>query len=404
MPPGPGVAPESMLNVHRPMPRIPLTEVITRSEVVAREVVAPNAVRNDAEARWPEEDLRALLDAGLGGLVVPERNGGLGHGLLALGQVCEELALHSASTALCFGMHSVGAAVIATKVTPHQEHTYLAPICEGRHLTTLALSEPGTGVHFYLSETDLQQVPGGYRVTGTKSFVTNGAHADSYVVSTRAASADAGPGDFTCLLIPASSHLRWGPEWHGLGMRGNSSRSLTLPDVFVPRENLLGQEGDEIWYVFNVVAPYFLIAMAGTYLGLAEAALREARASISARVYAHSGRTAAHQPIVQHRLGTLWAKVQRTRLLIRDAAVKGDTAAPDALVALCVAKAEVAGTVVDVVNEAMTLVGGRGYSEEASPLFRYLRDARAAHVMTPTTDLLYSWAGRALLNLPLLVD
>lgn len=386
------------------MPRLPLSEVLARIRSVAREVVAKNSVRNDAQATWPAEDLRALQAAGLGGLVVPERYGGLGHGLGALGQVCEELALESASTALCFGMHCVGAAVVATKPSPHQEHHFLAPICEGRHLTTLALSEPGTGVHFYLAETDLQRVPGGYRVTGTKSFITNGGHADSYVISTRAASGDAGPGDFTCLLLPAGPELRWGPEWNGIGMRANSSRSLELRDVFVARENLLGQEGDEIWYVFNVVTPYFLVAMAATYVGIAEAALREARRHVAKRIHSHTGRSVAHQPLVQHRLGALWATVHRTRLLVRDAAARGDAADPEALIALCACKAEVASTAVDVVNEAMTLVGGSGYSEAASPLFRYLRDARAAHVMTPTTDLLYTWAGRALLNLPLLAD
>jgi alkylation response protein AidB-like acyl-CoA dehydrogenase len=68
---------------------------------------------------------------------------------------------------------------------------------------------------------------------------------------------------------------------------------------------------------------------------------------------------------------------------------------------LCVAKADVGHTAVDVVNECMTLVGGTGY-REGSVLHRLLRDARAAHVMSPTTDILYTWAGRALLDLPLL--
>ena len=67
--------------------------------------------------------------------------------------------------------------------------------------------------------------------------------------------------------------LQWGERWKGLGLRGNSSRELFLNDVKIPDENVLGQFGDQIWYVFNVITPYFLTAMAGTYLGIAKAAI-----------------------------------------------------------------------------------------------------------------------------------
>jgi alkylation response protein AidB-like acyl-CoA dehydrogenase len=184
-------------------------------------------------------------------------------------------------------------------------------------------------------------------------------------------------------------------------MRGNDARTLELRDVPIPGSQLLGQEGDQIWYMFNVVAPYFLMAMSGTYLGIAVAALEEARSHLSARSYSHSGTTLASEPLLQHRMGILWAKVARTRALVRYAAEAGDRGAEDALPALCSAKAEVAECAVDVVGETMTLLGGKGYGEE-SPVHRMLRDARAAHVMSPTTDLLRTWAGRAVLGLPIL--
>jgi alkylation response protein AidB-like acyl-CoA dehydrogenase len=186
-------------------------------------------------------------------------------------------------------------------------------------------------------------------------------------------------------------------------MRGNASRTVELRNVAVPSRDLLGQPGDEIWYVFEVIAPYFLVAMAGTYLGIATAALEEARAHLTKRRYSLSGATLAQQPVLQHRLGTLWAEVERTRRLIYHAAVQGDTGASDAVIALLSAKAEVADCVVHVANEAMTLTGGIAYRENAD-LGRHLRDARAAHVMAPTTDLLRTWTGRLLLGLPLLGD
>jgi alkylation response protein AidB-like acyl-CoA dehydrogenase len=379
--------------------------ILTRAQEVAHDVVATHAVQVDAQAQWPEASLRALQAAGLGGLVIPQMAGGLGGGMLTLVQVCEILGQHCSSTALCFGMHCVGSAVIAAKATGDQRERYLLPISQGQHLTTLVLSEPGTGSHFYLPQTQLaHESPSQFRVTGNKTFVTSGGHADSYVISTVAADPYAPPGQFSCVIVPGDTPgLRWGEPWRGLGMRGNSSRTLSLDHVPVPRSNLLGNEGDEIWYIFAVVAPYFLMAMAGTYLGIAQAALDEARHHLTSRIYSHTGGSLAQEPILQHRFGTLWAQVERTRQLIYMAAQKGDQGDPQALPSLTSAKAEVAECAVQVVNDAMTLMGGITY-REGGRMERLLRDARAAHVMSPTTDILRLWTGRAVLEQPLLAD
>jgi alkylation response protein AidB-like acyl-CoA dehydrogenase len=382
-----------------------LTRLLDATDQVAREVVAAHAEAVDREARWPRESLGALQSAGLGGLVVPRDCGGHAQGLLALARVCETIARECPSTALCYGMHCVGTAVVSAHATPSQKERYLAPIAAGRHLTTLALSEPGTGAHFYVPRT--QMVPAGaqaFRLSGTKCFVTNGGYADSYVVSAAARATQAPMGHFSCVLVPADAEgLEWGPPWDGLGMRGNASRSVKLNRVRVSRALLLGKEGDEIWYVFNVVAPYFLVAMAGTYLGIAERALAEATARLGERAYDHSGSLLGDAPVLQHRLGWLWGLVERTRRLVYHAAASFDRGEPDALPAVMAAKAEVADCVIAAVNEAMTLCGGVAY-REGSTLQRLLRDARAAHVMAPTTDILRLWIGRTLLQRPLLGD
>jgi len=381
----------------------PLEAVLSQVREIARDVLVPAADAVDRKACWPEHGIRALQAAGLGGLVVPKENGGLGLGLQALVQACEILGNACSSTALCYGMHCVGSAVIAAKATTDQQQRYLEPISQGIHLTTLALSEPGTGVHFYFPQTRLEAVtPHAFKVTGVKSFITNGGHADSYVVSTVAAEPDAPLGRFSCVVVANEAEgIAWGAPWSGLGMRGNSSRTAELQGLIVPRRDLLGEEGDQLWYVFHVVAPYFLAAMAGTYLGVAGAALEEARTWLTQRHYAHSGSTLAQAPVLQHRLGSLWAMVERTRRLTYFAASETDTGGPDALPALCAAKAEVADCAVDVANAAMTLTGGINY-RDGSRLERLLRDACAAHVMAPTTDLLRIWTGRALLGQPLL--
>lgn len=381
-----------------------IESAIRASEEIAREVAAPGADRIDQEAAWPEQSIKTLQAAGLASLVVPEIYGGHGHGLLALTRVCENLGKECASTAICFGMHSVGASVIAANPTTEQCEQFLDPIVAGRHITTLSLSESGTGAHFYLPQTKLEAQADGFSLNGTKAFVTNGDNADSYVVSAVAAEPDAPAGQISCVVVPRGAKgVSWGGPWNGMGMRGNSSRTMQLENVLLPAANLLGKEGDQIWYIFNVVCPYFLIAMSGTYLGVMDAAVEEARQHLGKRHHSHVGLTLAQAPVLQHRLGNLWGKVERTRRLVYHAATSFDAGDPDALIALMSAKAEVAECVVTVVNEALTMVGGIAY-RDGSKLHRLMRDARACHLMSPTTDILQIWIGRALLGQPLLAD
>ncbi|HYF07803.1 MAG TPA: acyl-CoA dehydrogenase family protein [Acetobacteraceae bacterium] len=376
--------------------------ILAFAEDVAAGVAAPLAQAVDQEARWPHEAMRALGEQGLLGLHVPRRLGGLGEGLSALAEITEALGKACGSTAMCFGMHCVATAVVAAKATPHQEEHYLRPIAEGRHVTSLAFSEPGTGAHFYLPRAIFRHEEGGFLLQGAKSFVTSGGHADSYVVSAVAPGAELDPGTFTCLLVDRdAAGLDWGPAWNGIGMRGNSSRSVALNGVRVPEGNLLGHEGDQIWYLFEVVAPYFLVAMAGTYLGVAQAALELVVEHLQRHRYEHTSERLVENAALTEQVAEMWTTVERARRLLRHAAKIGDEGAPDAPRALFASKIEIADAAVAVTNTTMTLLGGRGYQENGK-LARLLRDAQAAHVMSPTTHLLKGWLGRSVLGLPLL--
>lgn len=371
----------------------------TTREIVTR-VILPHAEEVDREARWPKEGIHALMDARITALNAPAHVGGHGQGLYGLATVVETLASGCASTAMCFGMHCVATGVVAARATPRHEERFLKPIAAGRHLTTLALSEAGTGANFFLPGTRLERDGEHYLIEGQKQFVTNGTHADSYVVSTQA-SDPAAHGDFSCLVLEKDTPgMDWGAGWQGFGMRGNDSRSLRM-NARVPRENLLGNEGDQVWYVFEVVAPYFLVAMTATYVGVAQAALATATQHLRERRHSHSGEALASHPTLQHRLAEMWTAVQRSRLLMQEAARLGDAGSPDALMAILACKADAGETAVSVANEAMTICGGQGYRENGLAA-RLLRDARASHVMAPTTDMLKLWLGRVALGLPLL--
>lgn len=363
-----------------------------------------NADRIDDKHEWPADNIEKIKESGLAGLLIPREFGGHGQGLLTMVRACEILGATCASTSMCFGMHLVGSAVIASKATKFHQEEYLKPIAEGKHWTTLSLSEPGTGAHFYIPESEMVLHDGRLILNGEKSFVTNGGEADSYVMSVVVPAGDHSIGEFSCVIVPGDSdNMEWSRSWEGIGMRGNSSKSVKLKNVSVRRDNLLGNVGDEIWYVFEVVAPNFLMAMSGTYLGIATAALNEAKEYLIQRSYRHTGAALASLPILQHRIGALWSQVERTRQLIYSAASLGDRRDERALLSIMSAKAEVAECVVTVVNECMTLMGGESYAQSGS-MGRHMRDARAAHVMAPTTDILRTWIGRALLGQPLLGD
>lgn len=378
-----------------------LAELKETTEQVVESIIAPLAAKVDQECVWPDHSMKALADANLLGLQVPESLGGHGEGLLALSLLTETIGEACPSSALCFGMHCVGTAVIAAKATGYQAEHYLRKIAQGKHVTSLALSESGTGANFYLSETTLTPDGDYFLVNGTKQFVTNGGHADSYVISTVSTQPTA-EGDFSCLIVDRDTPgMEWLQPWQGFGMRGNSSRGLRLKDAKVRKRNLLGEEGDQIWYVFEVVAPYFLMAMAGAYLGIAQSAVDAAGEHLRSRQHAHTGEALRNIGSLQTLYASMWTSVEKTRGLLYEAALRGDRGDPEALPFILACKADAAKTAVDVTNDAMTICGGMAYREN-SAVSQMLRDARAGHIMAPTTEMLNNWTGKALLGLPLL--
>lgn len=379
-----------------------LAALQAKTERVIESHILPHAAQVDREYRWPREAMGALGVEGLLGLQVPVAQGGHGQGLLALSLLTEMIGRSCPSSALCFGMHCVGTAVIAAKATPFHQDKYLRPIARGEHITSLALSESGTGAHFYVPEATVRTNGSDFILNGTKQFITNGGQAHSYVVSTAATGDEAEIGDFSCLVVDhTTSGMEWLEPWRGFGMRGNSSRGVRFTDAPVPQTNLLGEKGDQVWFVFEVVAPYFLMAMAGTYLGIAQSALDAASEHLRSRQYSHSDEALADVNTLQRRFAQMWISIEKTRSLIREAATRGDLGHPDTLPFILACKADAGETAVQVTNDAMTICGGKAYGEN-SRVGQMLRDARASHVMAPTTDILMDWTGRSLLGRPLL--
>src|SRR5262249_12841669 len=146
----------------------------------------------------------------------------------------------------------------------------------------------------------------------------------SYVVSAVPPGAELDPGTFTCIILDANAPgLEWLETWDGFGMRGNSSRPARLNGVTVPKSNLLGAEGDQIWYAFEIIGPYFLVAMSGVYLGIARAALELTVAHLQARKHDHTGEALRTIPALSDQVADMWIRVERVRQLLYHAASLG---------------------------------------------------------------------------------
>ena len=363
---------------------------------VAGRVLAPNAASIDKERRFPADNLAALADAGLMGLLVPQTYGGRGAGLSDLARVELELGAACASTAMCYLMHTCGSAVIAAKATPQQGNTWLRDAATGKSLATLAFSERGTGAHFYAPELKAERNNGNIVLNGRKSFTTNGGHATLYPVLVNSAS---GTGLDIFVVTRDQPGIAFDGTWDGIGMTGNSSIAVSFSNVPLPDANRLGNEGDGQELVFNVVAPTFLTGLAAVNVGIAQAALNDAVEHAKTRKYP-SGQILAEVPVIQGYLADMSIAVEQARQLLLAAAAAADAGEATALPLLISAKIAATEMARKVTDTAMEVGGGQAYSR-ALPIERHWRDARAGSVMAPTNEVLREWLGKILTGLPL---
>lgn len=371
-------------------------ERVARARAIVDDRIRPGADSIDRERRYPRENLDALADADLMGLLIPVEYGGAGGGLLDLALVAEEIAAGCASTAMCFLMHACGSALISAKATPAQADAWLRPAARGEAIATLAFSERGTGAHFYAPDMTVQRRNGSFVVSGEKHFVTSGGQATLYplLVAT-----DGAPGISAIVATDGLPGMRYTGTWDGIGMAGNSSIALGFENVEVPAANVLGAEGDGQELVFGVVAPTFLVGLAAVHTGIARAAHDAVASHAAGRDYS-SGLSLAAVPTIQRGIGELGIDVESARQLTHAAATAADAGRPDALPLVMRAKVGATEAAMRGTASAMQIGGGQAYARKLS-LERHWRDARAGSVMAPTNDVLKEWLGKLAVGLPL---
>lgn len=370
-----------------------ITEIQAAIRKLASDQIAPSAAEVDAERKFPADNVRALAEVGAFGLVVPEQFGGAGGSLAALAEACETLGSACASTAMVYLMHSVTSATSAAGGGSKAADVVTA--LAKTSLGSLAFSERGTGAHFYAPELTVQRDNGSLTVSGTKSFVTSGGHADIYLLLLQ--SEEEGSADAYAVKSGIKG-LTFESEWRGLGMTGNHSVAMRLQKVDLDADARIGEPGGGTALVFDVVAPNFLVGLAAVNVGIAAAASTAAAAHVSDRKYP-DGSSLSEIQYIQHLVADMDLKTRSARLLVREAAALGEQGDASALVAIMEAKIAATETAAEVTQLAMTATGGQGYTPSL-PIERHFRDAHAGAVMAPTNAVLRDWVGKALTGLP----
>lgn len=369
-------------------------DILHAIRAVAADEVGAHAGETDRGRAFPTAAIASLGARGALGLVVPTDRGGAGGGLAALAEACEVLGGACGSTGMVFLMHSVAAATIAGGAGARAGEL-LGQMATGHLLGTLAFSERGTGAHFYVPELQAVRDNGAVRISGRKSFVTSGGHADLYLVLVRS-----GEGEgLDCYAVRREQPgISFDGAWEGLGMAGNASIAMQLADVRLERADLIGPAGGGADLVFSVVAPFFLIGLAAVNVGIAAAA-RDAAVAHAAKPRYGDGSALAEIQAIQHALADMDSAVRSARLLVQEAARLGDGGDEGALVPVMEAKVAATETAAAVTQRALEVCGGQAYTP-ALPIERHLRDAHAGAVMAPTNAVLRNWIGKALAGLP----
>jgi alkylation response protein AidB-like acyl-CoA dehydrogenase len=360
-------------------------------------VLAGRATGHDAAGTFPAADFADLRAAGLLGLMVPARLGGPGAGFADYAEVAMALGAGAGATALVFNMHASVTGALAQ--TPDDvaralgvpesyfamRDAALARAAAGA-LFAVAMSERGAGSRLSRITTSYEPTGAGFRITGSKTFVSGAGHADLYLVAARRGDA------VSHFLVPAGPGLTVERTWDSLGMRATGSDDLHL-DVEVGPDALLGGLEGLTLLLAQVMPQWLVASYAAVYVGVA-------RAAVDAAVAHLTGRGLGHLPAVRARIGRADARVEAARLAVLEAARRVDAAPGDPDTNRWVWRAKLlAGETAMEVAASVLEAAGTSATRRGSPLERIYRDARCGSLQPATSDVCADWLGAAALGL-----
>ena len=349
--------------------------------------VRPVVDESEEAGRPPAALLKEMGSAGLLGLAVPEEFGGGGGDSLAIVVLAEELARASggiAVTALVTGYMSTPH--IAKFGTDEQRARYLPALAAGEKIGSIAVTEPGTGSNVGGITTRATPVRrdanAGYRLDGTKMFITNAGIADVLVVAGRT-SPDGHRGITTFIVEADNPGLSVGQPLRKMGWHGSDTREVVLSDCFVPSDAVLGKRGRGF---HQIMTAFQLERLTLAGMGIGHAAECLTAATAYARDRDVFGVPLISKQAIRHRLAALSVELEAARLLTYRAAARLDAGHPRAEDSVAMAKYHAAIAACRIVDECVQLFGGSGFLEE-TPVARHYRDARVLRIGGGTDEI-----------------
>lgn len=350
------------------------------------ESFAPFSETIDLDDRLPATVVPALRAGGFLGLGIPPEWGGSGGDTRTVVAVLEELAAGNAAIATLLSVHlSVTAHPILQWGSDEQRAEFLRPLAEGRLLGAFALTEPGVGSDAAHLACRYTAEGGGYRLSGTKMFITNAASADLILLFATRNPAEGARGISAFLLPKGTQGFSIAQHLDKLGLRGSETTELVLDDVRLPLGNRMGAEGEGLKVALS--------ALSGGRLGIASCALGVARAAFE-EMRANAQRVPDDWKRIE--VARAYTDYAAAAALVANGAALKDAGQPY-VEAASAAKLHASQAAVRIAHRGLAVAGAEG-TRRGAPAERLLRDARVFPIVEGTTEIQELILGRALVG------
>ena len=348
----------------------------------AREEIAP-FVEKMENGEFPRQLLQKMGQLGLMGIPVPEEYGGAEMDFISYIIAIHEISVVSPTLGVILSVHtSVGTSPIIYFGNENQKQKYVPKLASGEYLGAFCLTEPSAGSDAGSLKSKAVRDGDFYKINGSKVFITNGGEADVYIVFA-STNPDEGSRGISAFIVEKNTPgLIIGKDEHKMGLSGSRTVQLTFENMMVPKENLLGKEG-EGFKIALANLDVGRIGIAAQALGIAEGAFNHAVSYAKERV--QFGKPIAAQQGIGFKLADMGTAVEASRLLVYQAAALRAQGLPCGKQA-SMAKLFASKTAVDVTSEAIQVYGGYGYTKDY-PVERYFRDAKVTEIYEGTSEI-----------------
>ncbi|WP_084284375.1 acyl-CoA dehydrogenase family protein [Clostridium lundense] len=350
---------------------------------LAEEEVKPIAFMLDQENKFPWEAVHKLADMGMMGIPYAKEYGGAGLDVISYAIAVEELSRVDGGTGVILSAHtSLGAYPIAAYGTEEQKQKYLVPLAKGEKLGAFGLTEENAGSDAGGTETTAVLEGDYYILNGEKIFITNAGEADVYIIFA-VTTPDIGTRGISAFIVEKGwEGFSFGKHYDKMGIRSSATGELIFNDVKVPKENLLGKEGDG-FKIAMATLDGGRIGIAAQALGIAQGAYEHALEYSKERI--QFGKPICQQQIVAFKLADMATKLRAARLLVYSAAELKENHERYSMEA-AMAKQYASDVCLEIVNDALQIFGGSGYMK-GMEVERAYRDAKICTIYEGTNEI-----------------